>query len=78
LGGHPAKTPVEKLPVEPFIQQLTTVEDWHGDEEKAQVQKYQQVFNIMASALKDISVYRVGEGDVTIYFLATTGVNGLV
>src|SRR5205823_3363214 len=42
-GRKAAKTPIEEVPLEEFFRDLTADQDWHGEEEKAAVEKYKKL-----------------------------------
>jgi hypothetical protein len=49
----------------PLIQE----EDWHNDEEKAEVARFQELLKALKSTLKQPKVFRVGKIEVDIYIV---------
>jgi hypothetical protein len=58
VAAHAAKDrPIEPVPFEKFFEQLQDSED---------VARYQQLRQVMASLLHDLTAFRVGQGDVRV------------
>jgi hypothetical protein len=72
LGGHDADEPVKAVPFDTFFGGLTKAEDWHSDEENAQVEKYRALVEAVRAELTDPKVFRVGETDVAYYVVGTS------
>ena len=71
-AGYPPDTPVEVVGVDAFFAPATTEEDWHNEDEKAQVKRYQNLVTTLKQNLKDIQVYRVGEVEIDAYIVGKT------
>jgi hypothetical protein len=67
--GHSPDTPVKVIGVDEFFRPCTTSEDWHNDEEAAEVKRYQELVSFLKQNLKDIQIYRVGEIEIDIYII---------
>jgi hypothetical protein len=66
------KTPVEEQSVADFFKDLTAPQDWHGDEEKAAVQKYRRLQDAVQKSLADAKVIRVGQRNVAVFIVGKT------
>lgn len=71
-AGYPPDAPVEVVGVDEFFAPATTEEDWHNEDEKAQVKRYQNLVTTLKQNLKDIQVYRVGEVEIDAYIVGKT------
>lgn len=67
-----ARTPVEKVELDDFFQDLTADQDWHGDEEKAAVEQYKKLLAVLKKQLKDPAVFKVGRKQVVVYVVGAT------
>lgn len=56
--------PVKQITLEEFFLPLTQEEDWHGDTEKEDVRRYQELRKVIEKHLADPQVYRIGETQV--------------
>jgi hypothetical protein len=52
-----------------FFEQPTQLQDWHGDEEKAQVEKFIRLKELISKNLRDVKVFKIGEVEVDIYIV---------
>ena len=55
--------------LESFFVVATAEQSWHGEIEKALIQRYQVLQNLLKSNLQDIQVYLVGEVEIDVYIL---------
>jgi hypothetical protein len=72
LSGHKPSSPVRVLSVDEFFGDLTQEKDWYGKEEKADVERYRKLLDVIKSRLKGAKVYRIGKIKVDIYILGQT------
>ena len=72
LSSLPSNTHVETQSVEEFFADLTKDEDWHGAEEKAEVQKYRKLREVITQGLTDVKVFRAGKVKVDIFIVGRT------
>jgi hypothetical protein len=70
--GHTPDTPVEVVPLDDFFQNVTQEEDWHNDEEKETVKRYQALVDTLKQNLSDIQVYRLGTVEIDVYIVGKT------
>ena len=66
------KTPVEEVSLGDFFQGLTAVVDWHGEEEKAAVEQYRRLLEVIRQNLSDAKVFKVGERKVSLFIVGKT------
>ena len=70
--GHPQDTPVEVVEVENFFRVATTESEWHTEEEKETVKRYQTLVKTLQSYLSDMKVYRLGHVEIDVYIVGQT------
>src|SRR5947207_11383433 len=72
LSGHQPGTPIETVPLDTFFANLITDRDWHGEQEKADVQRYRNLLKVIKQNLLDASAFRIGEIEVDIFIIGRT------
>ncbi len=79
LAGLPADTPIKVKSLGAFFADATEEQDWHDDEEKAEVLKFRQLVQGLKESLADVKVFQAGrvESDVYIVGRAESGWAGL-
>jgi hypothetical protein len=80
LAGLPASTPVRTKSLDAFFKDATEEQDWHDEEEKAEVQRFRQLVRTLKETLADVKVFLVGkrsEKDAYIVGKADAGWAGL-
>ncbi|PHJ59040.1 nuclease [Nostoc linckia z18] len=75
--NHPQDTPVEIVGVDDFFQVATTEEDWHGEEEKEIVNKFQALVQTLKDNLSNLQVYRLGSKEIDAYIVGETPTRNL-
>jgi hypothetical protein len=77
--GHSQETLVKVVEIDDFFRNSVTAEDWHEDEEKATVKKFQNLVNVLKTNLTDLQVYRIGSKEIDVYIFGTTpdGIAGI-
>jgi hypothetical protein len=75
-GENPDAKTAEKT-LDEFFKQPTEMQDWFGDEEKAQVEKYLKLKDLLATALKNAKVFKVGDVQINIYIVGIDGEGNL-
>ena len=55
-----------------FFKPVATEEDWHNEEEKAEVQKFQSLRDLLKSELKNIKVFRTPGAQKQVYVVGQT------
>lgn len=61
------KTPVEERDFTSFFDNLTKMQDWFGEEEKAVAGKFLELKELLESNLKCLKIYKVGKIQLDIY-----------
>ena len=61
--------PIEKWTVDDFFKNMNTVQDWHGEEEKADVQKFQNLTTSLQSTLSEVEVYKIGDARKEVFIV---------
>lgn len=69
LAGEKSNAKVAEKSLEEFFKQPTELQDWFGDEEKAQVDKYLALKELLTAKLKNIKVFKVGETEINVYIV---------
>jgi Nuclease A inhibitor-like protein len=75
-AGYDSDAPIESASLREFFDNAIQVQDWHGDEERAEVERFQKLIETIESSLKNTTVFKVGseaEKDVLIVGTAPTG-----
>ncbi len=74
-----AGTPVRVKGLDAFFRDVTAEQDWHDDEEKAEVRRFRQLVLTLKELLADLKVFEAGgvEKDVYIVGRAASGWAGL-
>ncbi|WP_041343517.1 nuclease A inhibitor family protein [Runella slithyformis] len=67
--GYPPSVTSEEIPVENFWSPLLTVEEWYGDDERAQVERFQSAKQLLETNLKKIKAFRVGQIEIDLYLI---------
>ncbi|NJM45665.1 MAG: nuclease [Alkalinema sp. RU_4_3] len=70
--GLPEDTAVETCELESFFAIATESQDWHGEEEKAIVKRYQALVKLLTTGLNQCQVFRFGTINIEIYIVGQT------
>jgi hypothetical protein len=65
-------TPVKTKSVDAFFKQATKEQSWHDDEEKAEVQRFKQLVQMLKQSLSDVKVFQAGKGESDVYIVGRT------
>ena len=66
------KTPVKTKDFETFFLNATTEQDWHGEEEKADVQRYKALVKLLQENLEALTIYTAGVVETDIFVTGRT------
>ncbi len=69
LTGHPPNSPVELRTVDEFFAIATVEEDWHDEEERETVKRFQNLVSTLKQNLSQLQVYRVGSTNIDAYIV---------
>jgi hypothetical protein len=72
LTDHPPDAPVKVVSVDEFFAIATAQEDWHDQEERETVERFQKLVSVLKQNLSQLQVYRVGSIDIDAYILRVT------
>ena len=72
LTDHPPDTLVEVVSVDQFFAIATAEEDWHDEEERETVQRFQKLVSTLKQNLLQLQVYRVGDRSIDVYIVGVT------
>jgi hypothetical protein len=62
-----SNTEVEERDFTEFFDQVTAIQDWFGDEEKAIAAKFLALRDLLKNNLRDLKVFKVGKIEIDIY-----------
>ncbi len=65
------------LTVDEFFAIATQEEDWHDQEEREMVQRFQNLVSVLKQNLSQLQVYRVGNIEIDVYIVGVTDGGGL-
>ena len=68
----PADAKVETQTLNELFKESTTLEDWMNDDEKAEVQQFQELQKTLEDNLKNIQVFRFGETNIDVLVIGET------
>jgi hypothetical protein len=60
------------LAVDDFFARATQEEDWHDEEERETVQRFQNLVSVLKQNLWQLQVYRVGNTNIDAYIVGVT------
>lgn len=69
---HGQDTSFKVVDIDSFFSRAITPQDWHEDEEKAVVAKFQKLLEVIKSNLKNPQVYRLGKIEIDVYIIGET------
>ena len=72
LTEHSPDDSVELMSVDEFFTMATQEEDWHDEEEREIVQRFQHLVSVLKQNLSQLQVYRVGSTDIDAYIVGVT------
>ena len=71
LAGVAADTPVKSVKLETFFRPATKEEEWHNEEEKAEVKKFQALVEAIKETVKRPQVFRVGDTNIDVFIVGS-------
>lgn len=72
LTEHPPDAPVEIVSVDEFFDTHTAEEDWHDQEERETVKRFQNLVSVLKQNLSQLQVYRIGSVEIDAYIIGMT------
>jgi hypothetical protein len=67
-----ADTAIETIALADFFAPALEIADWYGEEELADVKRYQELYQTIEANLEQVQVFRLGEIEITVYILGKT------
>jgi hypothetical protein len=67
LAQVPMTEKIAVVEIDDFFAEVTAEQDWHNEEEKAEVKRFQQLVELLKTRLQSARAYRVGETRITVY-----------
>ena len=65
--GKPTDSPVETRNFDEFFAPLVALQDWFGDEEKANAAKFAVLRDLLKNNLQDLKVFKIGSIELNVY-----------
>jgi hypothetical protein len=69
LAKTPPDQPIKSVKLDTFFRPVTKAEEWHNDEEKAEVEKFKTLVKTIKDTLAEVKVFRVGETKMDVYIV---------
>ena len=60
---------IEEKEFNQIFERLTGIEDWYGEEEKTNAEKFSALKKLLSENLKDLKVFKVGQIELDVYFI---------
>jgi glucose dehydrogenase len=70
--NHNQDTPVKVASLDDFFRVAVTEEDWHEEEDKATVKRFQTLVQTLKENLSNLQVYRLGKIEIDVYVIGQT------
>ncbi|MBD2529365.1 nuclease A inhibitor family protein [Nostoc flagelliforme FACHB-838] len=72
LTNHPQDSPIEEVALDYLFRNCAYEQEWHDEEQKQNVKKFQTLVQILKDNLNEIKVYRIGTIDIDVYIIGKT------
>ena len=72
LTNHPPDAPLEVVTVDEFFAIAPQEEDWHDEEERETVKRFQHLMSVLKHNLSQLQVFRVGSINIDAYIVGVT------
>ncbi|MBD2680848.1 MULTISPECIES: nuclease A inhibitor family protein [Nostoc] len=72
LTNHPSDSQVEEVGLDYFFRNCAYEKEWHDDQQKENVKKFQTLVQTLRNNLNEIKVYRIGTINIDVYILGKT------
>ena len=67
--------PTQEMPIDQFFAPAVRPQDWHGDLEKEEVKRFQQLQTLISEHLSEVRVCRIGETQLDLVIVGKTEEN---
>ncbi len=71
--GLPTNSPIENTSIEYLFRNLSVEQEWHDEVQKEQVAQFKALQDFLQATLTDLTVYRVGKIEITIFIIGKFG-----
>ena len=68
----PADTSIEAITLEEFFAPVTTDEDWHDEEDRANAHRFRDL-QVAIATLENVQVFKVGQIEIDVYIIGSIG-----
>lgn len=72
LTDHPQNSSVETIELDYFFRNSAQTRDWHDENQKLMVERFQTLIETLKANLSEIQVYRVGTINIDVYIVGKT------
>ncbi|MFN6538894.1 MAG: nuclease A inhibitor family protein [Nostoc sp. EkiNYC01] len=72
LTNHPQDSQVEEVELDYFFRNCAYEKEWHDEQQKQNVKKFQTLVQTLKNNLHEIKVYRIGTINIDVYILGKT------
>ena len=72
LTNHPQDSPVEEVALDYLFRNCAYEQEWHDEQQKQNVKKFQTLVQTLKDNLNEIKVYRIGTIDIDVYIVGKT------
>jgi|SRR6478672_4055492 len=77
LTHHSLDSPVESVDIDYFFRNVAQEKDWHDDNQRLMVKRFQSLVEILKTNLNELQVYRVGAINIDVYIVGKTNSSDL-
>lgn len=72
-NGFPTDSPIENTSIDYLFRNLSVEQEWHDEVQKEQVAQFKTLQEFLQANLTDLTVYRVGRIEITIFIIGKFG-----
>ncbi|MEH2272275.1 MAG: nuclease A inhibitor family protein [Nostoc sp.] len=72
LTDHPQDSSVEEVALDYLFRNCASEQEWHDEQQKQNVKKFQTLVQTLKDNLNEIKVYRIGTIDIDVYIIGKT------
>ncbi|MCF2145120.1 nuclease A inhibitor family protein [Desmonostoc muscorum LEGE 12446] len=72
LTNHPQDSQVEEIELDYLFRNCAYEKEWHDEQQKQNVKKFQTLVQTLQNNLNEIKVYRIGTINIDVYILGKT------
>ncbi|MEH2155649.1 nuclease A inhibitor family protein [Nostoc sp.] len=72
LTDHPQDSSVEEVALDYLFRNCAFEQEWHDEQQKQNVKKFQTFVQTLKDNLNEIKVYRIGTIDIDVYIIGKT------